>query len=263
MVNNWKKYYTFIDNVNILTKLVLGIALFFYAIFIHNFDFMLYLTIVMLVYLIVMSGVKWLPLLIVIAITLFFGFTSSLFMIFYGEGEDTIFKFGFVHITNESLLRGLHVTMRTLVISFYGMVVPFTTQIIYVFYSFMQHLKLKPKIAYAFMAAIRMIPIMFSSFMQLRQALKMRYHVIDKRNHKGIKWIKHLLIPTLSQSIRKSHRLAVAMEAKGFSNQKRTHYYKVPFTLNDLYFIIFTIILVVIAYLLSTYMPITHISDIR
>ncbi|MGO1759712.1 MAG: CbiQ family ECF transporter T component, partial [Mammaliicoccus vitulinus] len=164
MLTNWKKYSTFIDHVNILTKLLLGIMLFFYAIFIHQFDFMIYLTIIMFIYLIVMSGVRWLPLLIVIAITMFFGITSSLFMIFYGEGERTLLKFGIIHITNESLLRGLHVTMRTLVISFYGMVIPFTSQIIFVFYSFMQHLKLKPKIAYAFMASIRMIPIMFSSF---------------------------------------------------------------------------------------------------
>ncbi|MEB7805317.1 energy-coupling factor transporter transmembrane protein EcfT [Mammaliicoccus fleurettii] len=263
MLTNWKKYSTFIDDVNILTKLLLGIVLFFFAIFIHDFDFMIYLTLIMFIYLIIMSGVKWLPLLIIIMITLFFGFTSSLFMIFYGEGDNTIFQLGIIHITNESLLRGLHVTMRTLVISFYGMVIPFTSQIIFVFYSFMQHLKLKPKIAYAFMASIRLIPIMFSSFMQLRQSLKMRYSVIDKSNRKGLKWVNHLLIPTLSQSIRKSHRLAVAMEAKGFTNQKRTYYYKVPITMKDLYFVLMTILLVVVAYLLSIYIPITSISDIR
>ncbi|WP_416349768.1 energy-coupling factor transporter transmembrane component T family protein [Mammaliicoccus lentus] len=263
MLNNWKRYYTFIDNVNILTKLLLGISLFFFAIFIHDFDFMLYLTIVMFIYLIFISGVKWAPLLIVIAITLFFGFTSSLFMIFYGEGSHTLFKFGIINITSESLMRGLHVTMRTLVISFYGMVIPFTSQIIYVFYSFMQHLKLKPKIAYAFMASIRMIPIMFTSFIQLRQALKMRYQVVDKSQRKGLKWINHLLIPTLSQSIRKSHRLAVAMEAKGFTNGKRTYYYKVPFTINDVYFIIMSILLVILAFCLGSFFPITNITDIR
>ncbi|WP_323702768.1 energy-coupling factor transporter transmembrane component T [Mammaliicoccus sp. Dog046] len=263
MLSNWKQYTTFIDNVNVITKLTLGISLFFFVIFIHNFDFMLYLTIIMFIYLITMSGVRFLPLFLVILMTLFFGFTSALFMIFYGEGSETIFKLGFINITHESLMRGLHVTMRTLVISFYGMVIPFTSQIIFVFYSFMQHLRLKPKIAYAFMAAIRMIPIMFSSFMQLRQALKMRYSVIDKKNRKGIKWINHLLIPTLSQSIRKSHRLAVAMEAKGFTNQKRTFYYKVPFTINDIYFLLFSFALVIIAFVFSIYLPITSISDIR
>ncbi|MDT3995483.1 energy-coupling factor transporter transmembrane protein EcfT, partial [Mammaliicoccus fleurettii] len=87
--------------------------------------------------------------------------------------------------------------------------------------------------------------------------------VIDKSNRKGLKWVNHLLIPTLSQSIRKSHRLAVAMEAKGFTNQKRTYYYKVPITMKDLYFVLMTILLVVVAYLLSIYIPITSISDIR
>lgn len=263
MLSNWKLYHTFIDDVNIITKLFLGIGLFFFAIFIHNFDFMIYLTIIMFLYLIIMSGVRWLPLLLVVSITLFFGFTSSLFMIFYGEGTNTLFKFGLIHITSESLLRGTHVTLRTLVISFYGMVIPFTSQLISVFYSFMQHLKLKPKFAYAFMASIRMIPIMFQSFIQLRQSLKMRYTVIDKTHHQGFKWIRHLLIPTLSQSIRKSHRLAVAMEAKGFTNKERTFYYDVPFTSKDIYFIILTFILIMAAYLLSMYIPITSISDIR
>ena len=36
----------------------------------------------------------------------------------------------------------------------------------------MQHLKVKSKVAYAFMAAIRMIPLMISSLIQLLQIFK-------------------------------------------------------------------------------------------
>ena len=79
----------------------------------------------------------------------------------------------------------------------------------------MQHLKVKPKFAYAFMAAIRMVPLIISSLIQLRRSLKMRYQMIDASNYKGIKRLNHLVIPLLSQNIRRAHQLSVAMESKG------------------------------------------------
>ena len=91
----------------------------------------------------------------------------------------------------------------------------------------MQHLKVKPKFAYAFMAAVRMVPLMLSSFVQLRRTLKMRYQMIPSKNHKGLNRFKHLLIPMLSQNIRKAHQLSVAMEKKGFKDGPRTYYYYV------------------------------------
>jgi energy-coupling factor transporter transmembrane protein EcfT len=53
-------------------------------------------------------------------------------------------------------------------------------------------------------------------FDQLRRSLKMRYQMIDASNYRGFKRIKHLLIPVLSQNIRRAHQLSVAMESKGF-----------------------------------------------
>ncbi|SUK83358.1 hydroxymethylpyrimidine transport system permease protein [Staphylococcus aureus] len=65
----------------------------------------------------------------------------------------------------------------------------------------MQHLKVKSKVAYAFMAAIRMIPLMISSLIQLRRSLKMRYQMIDAANYRGLQRFKHLIIPLLSQTL--------------------------------------------------------------
>ena len=118
--------------------------------------------------------------------------TLFLFMILYGNGSHTILKFGFIHITTESLVRGLHVSLRTIAISFFGILIALTSQVVMIFYSLMQHLKVKSKVAYAFMAAIRMIPLMISSFIQLRRSLKMRYQMIDAANYRGLKRFKHL-----------------------------------------------------------------------
>ena len=125
-----------------------------------------------------------------------------------------MFKLGFIQISTESLVRGLHLALRTTTVSFFGILIAFTSEIVMVFYSLMQHLKVKPKVAYAFMAAIRMVPLMISTLVQLRKSLKMRYQIISQQNYNLFSRIKHLMIPLLSQNIRKAHQLAVAMEKK-------------------------------------------------
>lgn len=263
MIESWKTRHTFMDDVNIITKLFIGIALFFMVIFIHNFDVMLYLVALMFIFMLFMSGAKLHILMGFVAFTLLFALSSSLFMIFYGSGQHELFKFGFVHITVESLVRGLHLSLRTLVVSFFGLSIAFSSQVITVFYSFMQHLRVKPKIAYAFMAAFRMLPMIIESFFQLRNALKMRYQIIQKQHYRGIRRIFHLLIPLLSQNMRKAHRLSVAMEMKGFRDGPRTYYYKTSFSFRDLGLIGCVIVIVTFAFLLSQFIPFTGILDVR
>ena len=83
MIESWKIRNTFMDQVNIVTKLFLGIALFFFIIFIHNFDFMIYLATIMFIFMWLVSGTKWKVVLTFSLIATFFALTSSLFMIFY------------------------------------------------------------------------------------------------------------------------------------------------------------------------------------
>src|SRR5699024_5567758 len=238
MFEMWKKHYSFVDDVNIITKLTIAILLFFFVIFVHQFDYMLYTMLLILLLLLLFNGLKFKITFIFILFTIIFSLISALFMIFYGDGTHTLFKFGFIQITTESLYRGLHLAMRTITISFFGILIAFTSEIVMIFYSLMQHLKVKPKIAYAFMSAIRMVPLMFSSLIQLRKSLKMRYQLIDKRHYRGFNKFKHLVIPLLSQNIRKAHQLSVAMEKKGFKDGPRTYYYYAPFSYKDLLLII-------------------------
>ena len=221
LFERWKKRHTFVDDVNIITKLLLGIALFFFIIFIHNFDFMIYIVILMFMFLLLFNGTEFKITAIFILVTTLFALMSSLFMILYGDGEHMIF------------------------------------------YSLMQHLKVKPKFAYAFMAAIRMVPLIISSLIQLRRSLKMRYQMIDASNYKGIKRLNHLVIPLLSQNIRRAHQLSVAMESKGFKDGPRTYYYRVPFSYKDIVFIACILIIITLSFVLSSYLPITGIHDVR
>ena len=118
----------------------------------------------------------------------------------------------------------------------------------------MQHLKVKPKIAYAFMVD-QNGPLIFTSLIQLRRSLKMRYQMIDASNYRGLKRLKHLLIPILSQNIRRAHQLSVAMESKA-SKIPRTYYYKAPFSYKDILFVICVVAILIIAFYLSQYFPI-------
>ena len=263
MFELWKVRHTFMDDVNIITKLIIAVLLFFCVIFVHQFDLMLYLAIFMLIFLLICNGVRLYITLIFVMFTLFFSLISALFMIFYGEGTHILFKLGFIQISTESLVRGLHLALRTTTVSFFGILIAFTSEIVMVFYSLMQHLKVKPKVAYAFMAAIRMVPLMISTLVQLRKSLKMRYQIISQQNYNLFSRIKHLMIPLLSQNIRKAHQLAVAMEKKGFKDGPRTYYYHTPFSYKDFLLIIVFIIILVVAYFLALHLPITGINDVR
>ena len=72
--------------------------------------------------------------------------------------------------------------------------------------------------------------------------------------------LKHLLIPILSQNIRRAHQLSVAMESKGFKD--RTYYYKAPFSYKDILFVICVVAILIIAFYLSQYF-LSGITDAR
>ena len=195
--------------------------------------------------------------------TVLFALLSSLFMILYGDGTHMLFKWGIIQISTESIVRGLHLSFTyNYSVDVWYFIGPHIRNC-HDFYSLMQHLKVKPKIAYAFMAAIRMVPLIFTSLIQLRRSLKMRYQMIDASNYRGLKRLKHLLIPILSQNIRRAHQLSVAMESKGFKDGPRTYYYKAPFSYKDILFVICVVAILIIAFYLSQYFPITGITDAR
>ena len=90
MFERWKKHYSFVDDVNIITKLLLGVALFIFIIFVHNFDYMIYITIIMFLFLMAFNGTQFKITGAFILATVLFALLSSLFMILYGDGTYVI-----------------------------------------------------------------------------------------------------------------------------------------------------------------------------
>lgn len=253
-----------LHKINPSLKLLTLSFLFVFAITIHHLNFIITFTITVSILFFFYTGQPFKHMLLFLLPLLFVFLSTAASMIFFGKGETTLYKWGIVHISEESLYRGLHLGFRALAFGMMGLTFAFTTKPVQLFYSLMQQLKLQPKYAYSFMAAIRLIPIMFEEFQTIRDAQKLRM-VQHRKGVSGVlKSISSLPIPLLSQSIRRAFRIAVAMEAKRFhSSNDRTFYYKIGFSKYDLLFLGYLVILISLAYLIAKEFPLFPVSDVR
>lgn len=255
---------TWLHRVNPGVKLVLSLLLFVLVVFTHNLNTMMYLTAGALVPLFLFSGQPIRRLLLYASPFLLIFLSSAAGMMMFGSGETLWFRLGFVRITEESFYRGLHLGFRGLQVAAVGLLFSLTTRPVALFYTMMQQWKVAPKYAYSFLAALRMLPLVVEEFQTLRYALKVRG---KKRRNWLTGWyttLRMYAIPLLAQSIRRAHRTAVAMEAKRFSTHaKRTYYYLSTYSSVDIYYIVYWLLLVVIAQWIGTAWPIWDALDVR
>ena len=121
-------------------------------------------------------------------------------------------SFLWYHISYYGLMEGLILSIRMLGSVLFGIL--FVTQID--FTDFMVALTkdfyVPPKFAYGTMAGLRVVPLFSSEWTKLKQARQIR------GKEGGSAWLKPITyaLPLLSQGIRMSERVAIAMEARGF-----------------------------------------------
>lgn len=247
---------TWLHKVNPSLKLLVLLMLCVVALCIHDLNYIMNITIATFIIFLCCTGHPIKRLLLVSIPFCFIFISTSSTMILFGQGETIWFKWGLISITEESFIRGLLVGFRALLFAALGLTFSFTTRPVNLFYSLMQQVKLKPKYAYSFMAALRLIPIMIEEFHTIRNAMRVRG--IERK--KGIKNIYFKMraysVPLLSGSIRRAHRIAIAMEAKRFSDTgKRTYYYEFGFSRNDHGFILYVVILLMAGYLIAERFP--------
>ncbi len=153
---------------------------------------------------------------------------------------------------------------RALSMAAAGLLFGLTTRPVSLFYSLMQQWKLPPKYAYSFLAAMRLIPMMLEEFQALRHAHRIRglHQHVSKWNMYAT--LRRYAIPLLAQSIRRAQRIAIAMEAKGFANEtKRTYYYAIGYSAVDIIFILYFVVLLMLAWGLGTCFPYVGVWDVR
>ncbi len=258
-----QKRITWLNKINPSFKLIFFMLVMIWLIFVHNLNVVIYFTpFLLLLYLII--GYTWQKLLLFFLPLILVFVSTAAGMILFGEGSTIWFKWGLIQISRESFYRGIHLGLRGFDFGLLGFIFALSTRPVYLFYSLMQQLKLPAKYAYSFLAAFRLLPIILEEFQILRHAF-----IVRGVNYlSGIKGIVQKLsfysIPLLAQSIRRAHRIAVAMEAKRFNYEgKRTFYYVLRYSKYDLFFSFIIILAIFTAVYLGTYYPYIPITDVR
>lgn len=249
---------------NPVAKLLLLLVLFFVTMFTNNLDVMLCFAVVFTLLLFLLSGhAPWKVLLITLPFLLVF-ISSSTTMILFGKGDNIWWHWGIISISEESFFRGIHIGFKAISFASEGLLFALTTPSVSLFYALMQKMKLPPKYAYSFMASIRLLPMVWEEYQIRRSALQVR-GIRMRRGIPGLfEQIKLFAVPLLSQSIRRAHRVAVAMESKKFdSSRPRTYYYVSYFSRYDLYVALLIITAAGIAIAAATAYPLFGISDVR
>ncbi|MDF2669595.1 MAG: transporter permease [Paenibacillus sp.] len=260
----WTSRETWLHRVNPAFKLLVVVLIFLVVLMQHNLNVLMYGAIVPLILYVGYTGQTWRRLLLFSIPTLILVLSSMSSMMFYGLGDNTWFQWGLIRISEESFYRGLHIGFKSLHFALIGLIFALTTKPVNLFYSLMQQVRLPAKYAYSFMAALRLLPMMVEEFQTLRHALIVR-GVPPRRSWKApYATIKAYAVPMLAQSIRRAQRIAIAMEAKRFTQTKeRTYYYRIGFSLADAAFILYWIVLGIAAFRLGWQVPIVPTTDVR
>lgn len=255
---------TWMHLANPVIKLACMGLLFVITLFTHRMDFMFYQMVVFILLLFWQSGYALWKITIIVLPLCLVCVSSSSSMILFGKGDTMWWTWGLIRISEESFFRGLHIGIKSVTFAAEGLLFVLTTSSVSLFYALMQKARVPPKYAYSFMASIRLLPMVWEEFQIRRNALAIR----GGRSLRGLQgWIKGMklyAVPMLAQSIRRAHRVAVAMEAKAFvSHQRRTYYYPSVYTKYDPFIVLLLCAGVVLAFIMAAYLPIFGIDDVR
>lgn len=237
---------TWLHKVNPTMKLVMLLLICICVMFIDNLHIQMYMAGFIFILYLFFTGHPIKRILLFTLPFMFIFICSSTSLIFFGKGENVLFQWGLIKISEESVYKGLTVGFRGLIFAELGLILALTTRPVSLFYSLMQQAKVPPKYAYGFMAGLRMLPIMMEEFQTIRNAMAIR-GVEQGKGLSSITFkIKAYSVPLLSQSIRRAHRIAIAMEAKRFSStDKRTFYYIQGFSKFDMIFVLYFIVMII------------------
>lgn len=132
-----------------------------------------------------------------------------------------------IDIMEVPLQHALSLSFRVLAFSGLSLLFALTTNPVSFILSLMQQMKLSPKIAYSILVGYQFLPVLKDEYVQIQQAHRLR-GAVQKNNVLYRLWnMRRILLPMLAGAVRKSERSAFAMEARGFTGEKRKSFYRV------------------------------------
>lgn len=132
-----------------------------------------------------------------------------------------------INITEVQLNHALSLSFRVLAFSGLSLLFALTTNPVSFILSLMQQMKLSPKIAYSILVGYQFLPVLKDEFVQIQQAHRLRGAMQEKNAIHRMLHMRKILLPMLAGAVRKAERAAFAMEARGFTGEKRKNFYKV------------------------------------
>lgn len=160
---------------------------------------------------------------------------------------------GPLEFTDEGVILGLALGLRILAVGLLTLVFLSTIEPTEFVLSLVQQLKLPARLAYSLMAALRFVPTLETEIQLIRAAHRIRGAGVDGH----FSWAKRFYryaIPLLAGGIRRAERVAIAMEARGFSGDApRTYLRQFPWHHRDTMFVIISFAVVMIVFTVSAH----------
>lgn len=169
---------------------------------------------------------KWLFLMLPFFIMAFGYFWTTL--VFAKETVGPIiWSIGSIDVTEVQLDHAFSLSFRVLAFSSLSLLFALTTNPVTFILSLMQQLQLSPKIAYGILVGFQFLPVIKEEFIQIQQAQQLRGVNQKKNTLQRLFATRLVLLPLLAGAVRKAERSAFAMEARGFTGERRSSYFHV------------------------------------
>lgn len=173
------------------------------------------------------------------------GFASFLlWLLFYSEGE-VLLKIGPFEFKDKAILYALGMSLRLTLMMFFGLVFLSSTRVEDFSYG-LSALGVPFPVSFALSLSFRLVPIFIESLEMIIQAQEARGLEFETKNlvQKARNYVP-LIIPVFVSALRRTDRLSIALETKGFgAKRKRTNYYQYSFGAREIVFLSTMLIIV-------------------
>lgn len=155
-------------------------------------------------------------------------------------GAVPVARLGPLIFTDGGLALGVALALRVLAVGALSILFTATLDPTDLMLSLVQQCRLSPRIAYSLMAALRFLPILETELRLIRSAHRIRGTGTEGPLAGPRRWYRYAM-PLLAGGIRRAERVALAMEARGFSgNGPRTYYRTIRWQPRDTGFLLAT-----------------------
>lgn len=167
---------------------------------------------------------------------------TTLFQLFFIQAGETIFKFGFIHITDYGVQQAAIIFMRFVLIVFFSTLLTLTTtplSLADAIESLLSPLKIIKfpvhEIGLMLSLSLRFVPTLMDDTTRIMNAQRARGVDFGEGNIvQKVKSIIPILIPLFASSFKRADALAIAMESRGYQGgDSRTKYRLLRWTPKD------------------------------